>query len=109
VTKEAGEKPAPYGWHWMLVHEQSGQICNEGFTPNRPECAPPPAKMKAPRPLRGFWQIGVPVYKETHADGVVKLLAAAVLRAEERREGAVDVDVVRQALHMLRWQHVSSP
>lgn len=54
------EQKEPYGWHWMLVHEKTGQICNEGFTANRPGCVPPPAKMKAP--VRGFVQIGVPVY-----------------------------------------------
>jgi hypothetical protein len=103
VKTTAGDKPAPYGWHWMLVHENSGQICNEGFTPNRPGCTPPPAKMKAPRPLRGFSQIGVAVYSEHHTEGVSKLLAEAVLRAEKRREGAIDLEVAKRALAMLRW------
>ena len=37
-------------------------------------------------------------------DGAVTLLASAVLRAEERREGAIDIDTVRRALFMLRGQ-----
>lgn len=37
-------------------------------------------------------------------DGAVALLALAVLRAEERREGAIDIDTVRRALFMLRGQ-----
>jgi hypothetical protein len=58
----ASAGPDPYGWHWMLVHKATGQICNEGFTANRPGCVPPPKRMKAP--IKGFVQIGVPVYKE---------------------------------------------
>lgn len=38
-------------------------------------------------------------------DGAAALLASAVLRAEERREGAIDLDVVKRALFMLRGQH----
>jgi len=37
-------------------------------------------------------------------DRAVALLASAVLRAEERREGAIDTDVVKRALFMLRGQ-----
>jgi hypothetical protein len=37
-------------------------------------------------------------------DGAAQLLASAILRAEERREGAIDLDVVRRALFMLRGQ-----
>jgi len=37
-------------------------------------------------------------------DGAAALLASAVLRAEERREGAIDLDVVKRALFMLRGQ-----
>lgn len=36
--------------------------------------------------------------------GAVALLASAVLRAEERREGAIDIDVVKRALFMLLGQ-----
>jgi hypothetical protein len=35
-------------------------------------------------------------------EGAAELLASAVLRAEERREGAIDIDVVKRALFLLR-------
>lgn len=41
---------------------------------------------------------------EPDEDGAAALLALAVLRAEERREGAIDLDVVKRALFMLRGQ-----
>lgn len=37
-------------------------------------------------------------------DSAVALLASAVLLAEERREGAVDIGVVKRALFMLMGQ-----
>jgi hypothetical protein len=43
----------------------------------------------------------------TDEDSAAALLAAAVLRAEERREGAIDIDTVRRALFLLRGQQAA--
>lgn len=37
-------------------------------------------------------------------DGAALVLASAVLSAEERREGAIDIEIVKRALFMLRGQ-----
>jgi hypothetical protein len=37
-------------------------------------------------------------------DSAVALLTSAVLRAEERREGAIEIDVVKRALFLLIGQ-----
>ena len=36
--------------------------------------------------------------------GAAELLTSAVLRAEERREGSIDIDIVKRALWLLMGQ-----
>ena len=59
------EQPAevePYGWHWQEVHEATGAVVNDGFTLNAPGVVPPPPRMRSK--LRGFVQIGIPLYRK---------------------------------------------